>query len=591
MTLLAAALLGLVYLGGWRLAARWTQGGRLHHLLLTLLLGPALLLVALHLCGALGLLSRWPLVLCTAVLGAAACGLGTAAPRRAPLSIRWSDPSTWPVALALMVAVLSCWIVWRLPTWSWDCVWYHLPMTYYALQTGSTAWVDTHVPYVNGYPRAVELLAAWAVAITGDSRWDDASQLLVAPLGAAAVMAWARRFGASVELALGAGAAWLCLPAVFLQLHTTHADVAAGSFFLAALYFLCATPFDRPARLGTALALALYASTKNLGLFHLALLLPVLAFRLARARPRWTEVALLAALLVAGSHTFLRNAMRTGNPLWPARVEVPLLGVTLPGELDEARIAGPPAFFRGEGAVTRMVRGWFLRSQNYFPDVREGPFGVVFPYLLLPALLAFLAWLAWRRRVADLSWVALAIAVTVVVPAAWWGRFVLALPGVALAALAALQAQVPRPARHGLAVLLLALSAEGVRHAWPGYRVLPALTESAQQSERRLRAAIGWLWSPDMVALRERELGEGAVVAHDPSIAFLGELWNARVTNRVVHVAPGPDWLVRMEATGARWFAAGSTTEAAREALARPDRYQPLFPVPGAQALMFRVLR
>lgn len=586
--ILLVASLAATCASAWRLSARISTDGLLHRAIGTLLLVPAQLLLAVHLCGVLGAISRWPLFV--AALATAACAWTAGASKPAPrISVRWQDPATWPVLPALLVFALSAWIVWRLPTWSWDCVWYHLPMTYYALQSGSTGWVDTHVWYVNGYPKSVELLAAWLVALDGSTRFDDGSQLLMAPLGAAAVMAWARRFGSTVEFALSAGACWVLLPAVFLQLHTTHADVAAGSFFITALYFLFAQPFDRAARIGAVLALALYASTKNLGLFHLALLGPLLAVRFARSGARPVEWIAAMVVLAAGCHTFIRNAVRTGNPLWPARVELPLVGATLPGELDERAIAGPPAFFRGGDAFLRMVKGWYLRSENYFPDVREGPFGLLFPYVALPALVAFTAWALWRREWWRATTIAAVCAVAVVVPAAWWGRFVLAVPAIALASLGGLLARAPRWLQIGAALAMLGASVEAVRHGWQGYRVIPRLSESAAETDARVRASIGWLWPKELADLRDRELGAGEVIAHDASISFLGELWNRAASNRVVYVPDDGQSLERFAAVGAKWVAVGWTSASIRELSRHPGEFEPLFDVPMTQARVFRV--
>jgi hypothetical protein len=58
----------------------------------------------------------------------------------------------------------------------------------------------------------------------------------------------------------------------------------------------------------------------------------------------------------------------------------------------------------------------------------------------------------------------------------------------------------------------------------------------------------------DAGMLREKTVGAGAVVAFSDNYGnFMPMLWNNDFSNRVVWVPSGPDWLKRVEATGAMW--------------------------------------
>ena len=606
----------------WALSAALLRGRpTLERWMAALLFGAASLLTCVQGLGLLGLLSRprlavAGLVLHGAMLAWAVRHAGVARLRavlRADAGAPWRllrdihqrrELAAWALLPAACGLVVSSVIAWSFPNWAWDVVWYHTPKTYYAVQTGGVGWVDTSIWYVNGYPEAVELLSVWNVLLPGHTRLDDVSQLPFALLGAFAVAALCRRAGASVALAASLGAMWIALPAVALQLHTSHADVAAGALFITAFYFLTERPWSPTARTLTLLALGLYAGTKVTGLFHLALLSPVLLVRLLlalRAEPaargrRLGQVALAGVLLVwLGAPTYVENVARTGNPLWPARMRV--LGRELAGPIAVEDL-GTPAFFREEGAFLKMVHNWTAPEGLYWPDVRERAFGWLFPYLLLPALLwVGLSGVFGRERALGLS-LALLAGLAVVVPAAWWGRFTLGLPAAGLVALAMLHRQLRTPyAQVPLSAVAAFLCVASYAKASVGYQVLPTLGTPAVASvsdDDRLRARANWLWPGRAVRLREEQLQPGDVVAYDSATSFLGEYWTWDLRNRVEYVNHDGDsaaYLRRLRALRPRWVSVRKDSPAERLLLGQAGAFERLFPCPISDAVMYRVTR
>jgi len=400
---------------------------------------------------------------------------------------------------------------------------------------------------------------------------------------------------------------WIALPAVALQLHTTHADIAAGALFVTAFYFLTERRFAGYARWMAMLALGLYIGTKVTGLFHAALLAPVFAVRLVREvlgakGRRGRALASIAASLVLvvglGGFIYVRNTFEAGNPFYPARVKVPLFGTTLPGEIAETSIAGPPAFFRADGAFTGMLRKWYLRSDNYYPDVREGPFGLLFPWLGLPALVLMTLLLPLRRDRWQLLALPAMATLAVLVPASWWGRFVLGAPAAGLVSIAVLHGmlryKVPQSLLSAAAsVLAVVTFAHGVQ----GYRALPRATfdeAKIREDEARLRVEAPWMWPPEAVTLRETELRPGDVVTYDSATSFLGEYWTRDLRNRVVyvdHAVAGGDetWLQQLRDLRPRWVSVRGRSRAETLLRERPHAFERLFSVPVSPAVMYRV--
>lgn len=509
------------------------------------------------------------------------------------------------LVIALVALCVSTFIALRLPTWSWDCVWYHEPMTDYVVQSGALRWESTGIKYVNSYPRNVEMLSAWNVLFPRNSKLDDLTQIPFAVLGALVVAAFCRRFGVSRPFSASLGAMWITLPAVMLEIHTTHADVAAGALFIACFYFLSDRRFDAYARWMAMIALGLYVGTKVTGLFHAALLSPLIGFRFlveaVRARGRRGRViasivASVICVALVGGYIYARNVVHTGNPLWPAKLHVPVLG-DLPGELTVDQIAGPPAFFGAPGAFTKMIRQWFVRSENYLPDVKEGPFGVLFPFIALPAFLLIGATAVFsRERWQRLSLVLLFV-LAVLVPAAWWGRFVLGAPAAALVCVGILHRELrfhlPRAVLSACAAFL---SVASYAHATSGYRVMPSLEptpSNEHQDQVRLRRELRWLWTPEQVRLRDSELHEGDVVTYDGSISFLGEYWTPDLRNRVEfleHSGDDAKWWSELRALHPKWVSVRGGSRAEQLLRSKPHAFQPLFRVPMCEGVMYRVV-
>lgn len=508
------------------------------------------------------------------------------------------------LVVALMALGVSCFIAWRFPSWSWDCVWYHVSTTNYVVQESTNAWVATNDWYINGYPRHLELLSAWNDLLLGSTRLDDVPQVPFAILGALAVAAFCRRVPVSPALSASLGAMWIALPAVALQIHTTHADIAAGALFLTGCYFLSARPFDGFARTMTFLAFGLYAGTKVTGLFHLALVSPVVVLRWAwlfwergaRGRRALEFFGLSAFLFALGGFSYTRNLLRYRNPFWPVHLQLPLLGTNLAGPVDPHDMAWPPAFFGAPGAFWKMLQVWYTPSGNYFPDVREGPFGIFFSYLAFPAFLILVAGLPWRKdRWQRGAVVGMGVLATLV-PVAWWGRYVLGMAGASLVSVAYLS-QLVRT--RYLQVLISAAAAflcvASYAASIQGYRALPtpfADAATAATDDKRLRAEATWLWSPQAAQLRDREMRPGDVVAYDQSMSFLTNLWTEDLRNRVAFVEYlGDDaaWAATLEATGAKWVSVQAYSPQERFLLGRRDRYQYLFPLPQVGARMYRL--
>jgi hypothetical protein len=616
----------------WLVAASlYPERGVLQRLVVLLLVAPALLLVPLQALGLVGLLRPVWLGLLAPVGFAVAAraswrGLGRAraqallrsdlgAPARLwRVAVREREPAALTCVAAVAVWLFAVLLVWIYKSWTWDPVWYHVPITGYAIQTGSLDWIETSVPWTQSHPKNIELLAAWNCIFPLDNRLDDSSQLPFAVLGAAVTAAWARRVRARPAFAAGVGAAWVLLPPMFLQMWSTHVDLACGAFLSAAVYFL-SEPNDARARWMSLLALGLYAGTKMTGAFHLLMLAPWVAVRgvgeLQRAHGRRgrlvaNQALSVLALMAVGSFKYFQNLWKTGNPLWAFKVKVPLLGTELPGQFDPAQFYGSPPgesplFFGSPGAVARLLRSWYVEPPVYWPDVRTGGFGPLFAYLLVPCLVALVLGLIPQRRWNHRLPVLVLALAALMVQSAWWPRFVMGVATAGLVSLGAVQGRL-RSAhlRTGLSLVFLALTAvtfwrgasaqvrERATFMYPQH-----FTETlrAGPSRRAALQVVSWLWPTEWNLRKEQELRAGDVVAYDESTVFLGEFFTRDYRTRVEYVPSRRDvrdYLAHIDALQPRWVGveAGSAAEGAlREQ--RGASY--LFHAPGSATVLYRM--
>ncbi len=211
-----------------------------------------------------------------------------------------------------------------------DALAYHLPMAAQWVQTGSMLTADARVWF---YPGNYELLTSVFFLLAGhDGLW-------FAP----DLIAWATLFLALWSLLSTCGvppvaapvhaAAAMWMPLVQRCLGVGDNDLFAAAIFLSAVWLIVAARLSQERRsvLGLAvLVIAVLVGTK-LALVAYAALLGALVLWASRGltdrtgRPRLAAIAAVA-LLLAGSF-YARNAILTGNPVYP--VGVAPFGITL----------------------------------------------------------------------------------------------------------------------------------------------------------------------------------------------------------------------------------------------------------------------
>jgi hypothetical protein len=312
------------------------------------------------------------------------------------------------IMAALAVALVGLYDLWRL-RWApagphgFDDVSYHLSAVATWIRHGDTRMIrfsmgDPSTPF---YPVLGEMASWVLIAPFRDSdvaaRW---TQLFFALFSFLAVASIGRRLGLSRRSAAFAAICYAGIYHVFPVLSVSAGNDQSTSFFtLAGLD--AGLGLARRLRPGlavvTGIALGLLLATKYIGVLFVPPVLAVIAAavwierrrREPAERPRalslaGTALALVLAMAAGGGYTYLRNAVTTGNPIFPAPVSV--LGVEiLPGwgGISTAERAAAPEF---------RIDIWEFLTR------RSKLFGSYFPFTLLPAALLAPLLALWRRR-------------------------------------------------------------------------------------------------------------------------------------------------------------------------------------------------
>ncbi|MBI5629950.1 MAG: hypothetical protein HY921_03585 [Elusimicrobia bacterium] len=402
------------------------------------------LVLGAMLCGTLGILRPAPLgawcLLALSGHAAAALSAPKAPPERFP-SLPWP---LWPALLALAgVIFFQIRLAWALPVLSWDGLSYHMPIIYRWVSQGNLSlenWFGS-----NRYsPWNGELLAA-ALSVLDGGRMDSAKifQLAALPILAASGCVLGRLLAGRAWSAACA-LAFASLPIALIHVGIPYVDLLYASFWLAAAAAIQAYAREKRTALlylfGLAFALALGAKAT---VYFLAPLFIPLTATWRRISPK-NAAGLGMVILIWGCPVYIRNWLSTGNPLFPYTIRV--AGITLfPGisETEHLLVAVERWF-----VATKVQWLWYPFRETLKGSVgysAENGFGPLFAAAW--ALLPCSAWLAVKRRRPDLRLFLAMIPATAILflflHPTREPRYVIFLPCLAIAGLAALLARAP----------------------------------------------------------------------------------------------------------------------------------------------------
>ncbi len=298
LLLLAAA----AYVAGRHVLRRWIETDSLERFAVASALGLMLLAHLVFALGALGFLSRWPLIVALALI--------------ALLGLRgWREIVQGRKLLAgVVLGIAPVFVLALYPPTGFDETMYHLPYARAFVRTGSLPFLPELRNPV--FPQLDEMLSAGMMLLADDVA-THMIRLLVTFLTAALLAAWGRRV-------FSPGAGWLAAglflgnPIVVHLAASGYVEPALNLFAAAALYSL--DRWRAGGRRWLLLAAAFAASAagvKYLGLFFVAAVFAAALPTAIRDR-RLRDLGIAGAVcLVVLTPTYGRILAYTGNPLFP----------------------------------------------------------------------------------------------------------------------------------------------------------------------------------------------------------------------------------------------------------------------------------
>lgn len=324
----AVALNVLVFAAAlWYASAK--QRDRLQVTLDSFLLYYLVQYVTIGLLGVMGLLTPL-LITITAIL--LATGLVARGMKRGPSNVASGITNDrvdiWVLGCALVaagIAGVQVYLARYLPVLSNDAMGYHVPAAVHWLRTGSLGTYEAwfYNPANSYSPLGGSIFITWGLAPLGNdvlARFVQVPAVLFLFLG---VTQLGRFVGARPSVAaLVAMAAVLSRP-VASQMVLAKDDLFLAAFFIAAVVACRRSLLAGPAgaaRVGVAVGLFLGVKYTSLMSIPLLLLLIDMPWRARWRWKQWLTAAVVASLL-AGPW-FVRNALLTGNPLFPVQAMV-----------------------------------------------------------------------------------------------------------------------------------------------------------------------------------------------------------------------------------------------------------------------------
>jgi hypothetical protein len=323
------ALNALFWGGMSRLAANGTTRSGIDWLFTTAVAGFAVIVVSLELLSLAHQINR--VSVAAICLSTGFLGIW----RRPPPSVDGVEPAraSSPSALSFVAIGLTGWVafayllvglIFPVEPVS-DAPIYHLYFAARWWKAGSLPLVPT--PFGEEaaayFPANGDLWFTWLTTIGRGGPLVKVGQWPFLLLGAAALYALGRRVGASWSAAILPAAVWIGLPIILTQSNLANVDLIWAAFYFIAVYFLLEWLKDTKVddihpMFSFALASGIVMGTKTEGAVFVLLLLPLaVAALVTRARPRRQLAWLATGFILPAGYWYARNALLTGNPLYP----------------------------------------------------------------------------------------------------------------------------------------------------------------------------------------------------------------------------------------------------------------------------------
>ncbi len=365
--------------------------------------------------------------------------------------------------ISVLFLISVCWMVFTgyiFPSYTWDALWYHLPIVGYIMQSGAiqeNATPFTIDLFINILPKNIELFFLWNIIFLESDVIVDLSQLFFTIAGILTIYSMALKLGVKKEHALYAAFLFFFTPVVILQSTTNYVDIAVSVLFLISINFLmCDNSTKTSVSMEThgdpkagkvrfllsGLAAGILLGSKASGPLFILVLSGIFLLQeiLKRLDPfnlisgKFKEYFgkgsflvfiycfLIPAFLIGG-YWYVKNWLLYSNPVYP--IEVSFFDVTLFKGLFEGIIDPLPPALSGLSSIHSLFHVWLEKVGYYLYDSRLSGFGPLWFILLLPSFVTAFFYSLKDRRYSFLFIFIVIITVFILHPRNWYTRYVI----------------------------------------------------------------------------------------------------------------------------------------------------------------------
>jgi len=323
--------------------------------------------------------------------------------------------------------------IFKFQDWSWDGLWYHSPAArVWSRELDFTSLYPTS--FSNSYPGGTETFQAiiWHFIPNAPSQIGNYLLFLM-------ILILLRKtligLGINSRVVESVLFIFMITPAVFSQASTSYNDEIFGAvvFLSICLGVKFYESGERSLFIGALSLAGIAASIKYQGVALIVITFVTLIFRFILIREdsgnppfkqkssfRTDEILLVFCILITGFAWEIKNWINFGNPFYPFDFGVGLFKI-VKGPLGSPNTA----FLNNESHLAGFVNSplSFIEAAwhfipNFTYDARQGGFGVLWPAILLVAVI-----LALKSRDTFQKIFLVSVLLTLITPANWWSRY------------------------------------------------------------------------------------------------------------------------------------------------------------------------
>jgi hypothetical protein len=365
-----------------------------------------------------------------------------------------------------LTVISICWMIfigYLFPSYTWDALWYHLPIVGYIMQDGAIRDIanDSFInQWINMFPKNIELLFLWNIIFLESDVIADLTQLIFTVVGVISIYSISMKLGIKKKLALYASLLFFFTPIMILQSTTNYVDVAIAVLFLISVNFLirhrgepqCDSQTEAALREQRVYALCLAGlatgmllGSKSSGPVFVGILSAVIIVQELRGMAvsfkavcmnkndvlmksvKMYILSFLVPVLLLGSYWYIKNWIVNNNPVYP--MQISLFGTTIFKGLYKGIVEPPPEIMNRLSFFIRPLYVWLENVQYYLYDSRLGGLGPIWFILFLPGILFSVLYSSVKKKYDFLVVSAIFIITFLLYPRNWTPRYVIFIVG------------------------------------------------------------------------------------------------------------------------------------------------------------------